>query len=335
MRIQKNKATAAALAAVAVLSLFFASCSKKKSWGNDYDAALKSAQKLNKTVMLLFSADDWDGVSQQLKAEVFNTKEFKKEFSAQNVFLNIDFSQTEYGQTFTDENASEKEKKEAEKIAGAYKRKESLASFYNLQQHPSLYVLSKEGYVLQAIPYSEATNSYDAIKFALESGNEKRTSLLNLIQTVHNAEGNIAKAYAIDALYEATEPAYRTPLYGLVQEILTLDKENSTGLLGKYEMQNAYNKATEFLVQGNVKSAADVYIETAKIPHLSAEERQDAYYTASFILANSESQDYDRMLELLELAYKEAPESQYSTSIQDTISALQRLKERIQEPAGN
>ena len=316
MIMKKNKATAAALAAVAVLSLFFTSCAKKKMWGDNYDSALKSAQKLNKTVMLLFSADDWDGVSQKLKADVFNTKEIRKEFGGENVFLNIDFSQAEYSQTGTDE-----------KDAEANKKKESLAGTYNVQQYPSLYVLSKEGYVLQVIRHSEEANDFEAIKFALESGKEKRTNLLNLIQTVHNAQGNIEKAYAIDALYEATDSSFLTPLSGLIEEMPSLDKENSTGLLGKYEMQNSYLKATKLLVEGKTKEASELFVETAKNGHLSNDEKQEAYYTAAFILGNSDSEDYDRMLELLNQAYSFAPDSQHAASVRDTLDAVQRVKD--------
>jgi CheY-like chemotaxis protein len=44
----------------------------------------------------------------------------------------------------------------------------------------------------------------------------------------------------------------------------SLDKENSTGLLGKYEMQNSYLKATKLLVEGKTKEASELFVETAK-----------------------------------------------------------------------
>ena len=303
------------------------SCSKVSAWSTEYDTAAATARKLNKTVMVLFSGDDWDGISSQYKKDVFEKKEFLSAYKDTNVFVNIDFSQEEYGKSIVDEGASEKEKAEADKIAEAFKKKEAFAATYNLQQYPSLYILSKEGYVLQVIPYSENVNTLESVNAEISNGAEKRTALLNLIQTLNDAEGNIDKAYAVDALFEATEDSYRAPLAELFVKIKDYDKENSTGLLGKYEVQEAYLNAGDYMKNGNIEGAVALFMQLAETGHLDAEQKQEVYYTASFILANTGSDDYDRMISLLEKSYEFAPNSLHGNDITDTIKEVKRMQE--------
>jgi thioredoxin-related protein len=57
-----------------------------KGWYDDYDKAIKAAQKSKKNLYVLFTGSDWCGWCIKLKADVLDKKEFK-EFAAKNLIL--------------------------------------------------------------------------------------------------------------------------------------------------------------------------------------------------------------------------------------------------------
>jgi len=59
-------------------------------WYDDYDAALKAAQTVQKKLYILFTGSDWCGWCKKLKADVLETKEFKEFAAGKLILLYID-----------------------------------------------------------------------------------------------------------------------------------------------------------------------------------------------------------------------------------------------------
>lgn len=311
--------------ALLLATLFTLGCSKdkKSAWNTDIDAAKSFAKKHKQNILLVISGEDWDGKTTALKTNIFEAEDFKTIESAYTL-LRIDFSQQEYSKAFLKEDATDEEKAEAEKIIQKYERMEQLATAYNIETYPSIYILSKEGFFLATVPYTEEIKSVSDLTSAIEAQNETITSISTLISEMQKASGT-DKAKAIDDIFEVTPPEYRAPLEPLVKEIASLDADNTTSLLGKYEMWEAYinvqkamTKATD--AHSAVKPLIDIAESTTS--HLTPDEKQEAYYTATYLLAQLGTRDFDYLYTLLEKAKNASPQSEHLAYIDRMKQAL-------------
>ena len=318
----------AMFAALVATTMAFTGCSKKETsaWKTDYEAAKKTATKQGKNIFLLFSGDDWDGQSATFKQNIANTEEFISTVGKDYVLVNLDFSQTEYeGANIDETTATKKEKKAADKIKKLYEEKERVAQLYNVESYPAVYLTTPQGYVLATIAYDETitTTTDYAAKIAEQS--ETVAKITELTKAV-TAVKKIDRVNAIDALYEGTDPNYRSLLSDLMREVLTLDKENTSGLLGKYEMQVAYIDAVAKARAQDVDGAAKVFTDMCETGHLDNDQKQEAYYTAAYVLAASSSDKYDEMIDLLNKAYDANPTSDHASEITQTIEAVKQMQ---------
>jgi len=100
-------------------------------WGDDYKAALATAAKENKKVLLDFTGSDWCGWCIKLKKDSFDQPAFK-EFADKNlVLVEIDFPQ---GKTLNPE---------------VQKQNSALQEQYQVQGFPTLVLLDPQGKVIK------------------------------------------------------------------------------------------------------------------------------------------------------------------------------------------
>ena len=100
-------------------------------WGDDYKAALATAAKENKKVLLDFTGSDWCGWCIRLKKETFDQPQFK-EFADKNlVLVEVDFPQ---GKTLSPE---------------VKKQNDSLQEKYSVQGFPALVLLDPQGKMIK------------------------------------------------------------------------------------------------------------------------------------------------------------------------------------------
>lgn len=100
-------------------------------WGDDYKAALATAAKEHKDVLLDFTGSDWCGWCIKLKRDTFDKPEFK-DFADKNlVLVEIDFPQTK------------------SQSAEVKKQNDALQQQYQVQGFPTLVLLSPEGKVIK------------------------------------------------------------------------------------------------------------------------------------------------------------------------------------------
>lgn len=329
--MKKNIFTKIITSVILASTLMLSSCGKKDLWNSNFEEAKSIAEKKNKNIFLVFSGEDWDNNSAALKSNILNTKEFKKEIAPNYVLAIIELSQSEFAKTAIDDTATEEQKKEAERIIAEYEVKERILQDYYVDSFPSIYIVSSEGYVLANIPYSETMTSTADLKANIESQKELIDTMSDAISTVRKSSGT-EKAVALDALYNMTVEDYRAILTPAVAEIPTLDPENTTGLAGKYELINGYADAVEKIMRDNdIDGAVSVLTDICNSSRISNQEKQEALYTAAFMMARCGSQDYDKMTELLEKAISLEPESNMAQEIEATIQAIQNMKKTVLE----
>lgn len=299
-----------------------ASCGAPK-WYSDFDSAKEAAKKQKKDIYLLFSGDDWAETSKPFKENIVLTKNFSKEFGKEYVFANLDFSQTEYAKTNVPENASEEELKSAAKIKKSYEKKELLARYYNVRKWPCAYLVSKDGYVLAYVDFDEKNEStFEEYSAKMKDAGQEALKTKELIEKVEKSSG-IEKAQAINELVENTRQEHCFLLKDLIQEFIVLDSQDSTGLLGDYEIRNAYNKSLEAFAQG--KDPAEPFEQIAEKSSLSDLQRQEAMYMAAYVLVNLPDIDFERVQQCLEKAYSIKTEGGYSEEILKALETVRKF----------
>jgi thioredoxin-related protein len=99
-----------------------------EGWLIDAEKAREQAKKEGKALLMDFTGSDWCPPCKQLKAKVFDTKEFK-DFAAKNlVLLELDFP-------------NDKKKLSAE----TKKQNDKLSDEYKINAYPTVIVLDKDG----------------------------------------------------------------------------------------------------------------------------------------------------------------------------------------------
>ena len=324
-----NKIIKPIIGALAIAT-FFAGCSAsakagKNGWYIDYDEAKKAAQKKNKNLLILFSVVDNDEESRVLKEKVFDTKEFVSTLSKRFILVNLDFSASLSGD---DEGQSEKGEKEAEERQRKIDYMGYIASLYNVDSIPSVFLATKEGYCAAKIETSDEDASPEAYIKLIESKTADLDKINTLADAVRAASG-AEKVRAIDALSEATEDTRRLLLADLFRTVSSLDPENETGFVGKYILLTAVSDASTFYMQRDFASAIQALASAAEDKRLSGRERQQAYYYAGEFLITSGSTDYKAVFDYFQKSYDADPESEYAPRIARMLVSLKEEIERI------
>lgn len=309
----------------AVISTLFVSCGAK--WSTDYDGALKTAQKKNRDIFLVFTGDDWTDNSIPFKENILNKKEFLSKYSKDFVFLNIDFSQGEFAKTKVAEDASGAEKKAAERIAAEYKKKEALGRNYSVKVWPAVYLCSAEGYVLEQVIFDADKDITCTVEEYCAKVNEKKAKadeLKVLVSAVRNSKG-VEKAKAIDELVKASNPRFSDLYKKLIYEFPALDAGNETGRLGFYELAGAYYTSYEATTRN--EDPAKPFLDVIEKGHLAPDQVQEAYYMAAYSLINGEKFDSALVTEYLEKAYTVNPAGPNAMKILQNLQQMKRFAE--------
>lgn len=309
----------------AIISTLFVSCGAK--WTTDYDSALKTAQKKNKDIFLVFTGDDWTDHSIPFKENILNKKEFLSRYSKDFVFLNIDFSQGEFAKSKAADDSTEEEKKLAEKIAAEYKFKETLGRSYSVKFWPAIYICSAEGYVLENVIFDsdkDTTCSVEEYIAKLEESRVKADEIKSLVLNVRNSNG-VEKAKAIDELIKKSNPRFSDLYKQLIYQFPDLDPENQTERLGFYELAAAYYYSYE--ATEKKENPAKPFLDVIEKGNLSADQIQEAYYMAAYSLINGEKFDSALVIEYLEKAYNANPSGTNAFKIIQSLQQMKRFSE--------
>lgn len=322
-------------AAVAAFAL--ASCATKVAtdefgWYSDFNEAKKAAQKDNKSIILYFSALDTDGKSKDLNGRIFKTTEFKKKFSPDFVFCNIDFSDSRFNNVYgtdeeNDESAtkkSERSAKETDQLRQKLSEDMLLPSYYAVELLPAFRLLTKQGYVISPLLIEENYDIND-VQAEIEKSSERRNQITNLLTTISTGKKDEA-LNAIDELYDSTEDEYKFLLADFLEKYIELDKNNESGKTVDHIFLLANARAQEALFENDIEKVISELESPLKYDILTPENRLQTYYSVGYFLAMSGSTDYDRIISYLQKAHDAAPESEYAENIQQMIINLNEMK---------
>ncbi|MBQ6780317.1 MAG: thioredoxin family protein [Treponema sp.] len=312
--------------AAAILTAFvFTSCGTKKvdatKWLTSLTDGKIAAQQADKKIILFFSADDSDNLSETLKENLLNKDEFIAAETAKYVLVNLDFSESLYEATQVDENASSADKKAAEAAQKQLEENMNVATYYTVQMSPTFYLLSKEGYVITPLTFDDETTSIEQFDAEIASHSEEITAFEDAL--AKTTEGsNVDKVEAIDALYAMTDRRFAYLLTPLAKQVLKLDSKNESGLVGKFVFEIAQAEATDAALHNDVEKMVKSFETAAEHKHLDADQKQLMYYYAGYYLANTGSTDYARVRDYIQKSYDTNPESDIASEIQNLIRII-------------
>lgn len=314
------------LFAVICASLFLAGCSKAapdaNGFYNDFDAAMSAAKKAEQSILLIVTAEgDVDYAGNDYSTPFMNncvrTEDFKKTILSDYTIAVMDFSESTYMKTVVGEELSGKEKKEAKKNASQLEKNSVLVSKLNPEYAPAVYLFTKEGYYIGTIAYVESISNTAEFKDILDTHKET-VDLVNELVADTKKGSNADKLKVIDKLFMATPSPYRVFLYDLVNQAISFDKKNESGLMAKYVMAKADYEAIELTIKGNVPAAAKKYAEIAENPMLNPLEKQQSYYMAAYTLGISGSSEVSQVLGYLQESMNACPEGETYEQIKAT-----------------
>ena len=282
--------------------------------------------------MLFISADDGDTLSKKMKSDVFFTKEFKKSVAKDFILCNLDFSQSEYAKGQVDEKASDKEKQTAKKASDQFNRNVNIATTYNVQETPAVFILTKEGYVISLVKNDTAVTTPDDYRKLLDTEKDNILKTTTMVKATATGE-NLDKVKAIDTLYEATDNNYRYALSDLIRQIPALDANNESGLVGKYVLATANSDAMDAYMKKDTDGSINAFVKAAESGKVDKEQKQQAYYMAGYLLGSSGSQDYDKMISYFQASYDADPDSSYAPRISQMVMMVKSMKEKASAAA--
>lgn len=327
-----HRTTTALLATLAsvICAVMLAACAKKSAaWFTNYDDALSAAQHANKRIILFLSADE-QPTSVALKT-LFTSQAFIDTFGKDFVLANLDFSKSRFDAARNIRTDSTDDDIQAALDAqDALMRDVKLSMYIGARQNPALYLLTKDGYPITQLVMEDALSSVDEFTAVLDAQTQAAADYEELIAQVA-ATADLDRARAIDAVYDATPTQSRYMVLPLCRQVPALDPANKTGIVGKHILAIANGLASDAFLSQDVELAAAEFERAAENPLLNTDERQEAYYTAAYLLAQGMSTDYDEMLRLAQLSYDAAPESDYAERIMEFIGKITQQIAMVQQ----
>lgn len=290
-----------ALIIISIFILFLSGCGKAQLDEDgcfvNVEAALKNASRKKHDVLLFITMEGYDTESTSLIENVIRNDLFKSQIAGNYSVAHIDFSQEDT----------------------------HFASLLNVSQTPVVFILSKESYVLSSFVYEpEGKNLSDFTKL-LEEKSAAADGLRSLIADTKKGS-SLEKISAIDRLYEATESDYRVFLSDLITSVIKLDKDNESGLLGKYIYASADANAIKAINRGESKAAVAYYVQAAENPLLEANLKQQAYYIAAYLCSITGTEDTTVISGYLQKSIDAAPESPEAPSIKRVLDVISEVK---------
>ncbi len=315
-----------ALAAL-VVTLSLTGCTKaQNAWIADYGEAQQLASEEGKDLLLFFSREDADGVSTQLRTSIFDTPAFVNEASKDYVLVHLDYSDSRMMSVQVGEDATEAEKKAAEEARPQLEKDIDTALRFSVDGEgmPVLLLTTAQGYVYGTIAYDASVTTPEQFLAVIDGNKENRDKIRALVKAIDESTG-VDKLNAIDELYEATDPAYTSPLSELYGQAAELDPNNESGKRGKYAIRNAYAIATDSLLNGDIDTAIAAMLDPIDEGFCSDLEKQELLYQAayfSYLIGDSEA-----TLKYLGQALEWAPHSEMALDIRMNLEAYALAQE--------
>lgn len=289
----------------ACTSVFF-SCNKTPSvWRTDWTVAQQAAEAENKDFLIFFSGNEWDGLSRTLMADYLSKSQFMKAAGKDFVLLNAD---TPADVTTMDDQA--------------YTNLMLLTTTCGVNTCPSIIICDRDGSPYYEITYQAGITTLDDLVADVQTAcavKETISSLEAQLNTVQGAE----RAKIIDELVSSVPEAYVGRYYELMSTVPLIDPNNESGLVGKYMLVSAEQRATMLIYSGDLPGAIDEFAKASDSEFLSLLQKQECLYYAAYFATQADM--WEEAINYMERAYNLDPESDTGMMIGEMLPQMKAV----------
>lgn len=336
------KRTVKIIALLAALAALFTSCSKplldETGCYINLEDAKKAARKAKSNILIIISQEEGEqnGGSSYFVHNILLNENFREYCKDNFELYRMDYSQKNLLKSRIDENADEKAKKQAEQYGDLIQEGMKITSYLGTNYTPAFYIMTKDGYFVAEVEYTEDSMNVDAFSDLLDSYKSQAKYVQDLINATKKGS-DTEKFTAIESLFEVTPMPGQYFLYDFAEKAIALDKNNETGKTGKYHFMIAEEKATKLFQETKYDEAINVFAELAESGVLEPESKQSAYYMCAWILESIGSMDSPLLLDYLHKAYDAAPASENAHLLEEAIEyySVQFQMAQPENPSGD
>lgn len=309
--MKKTFRTILSILLIAACSSVFFSCNVAPVvWGSNYDLALQQAEAEGKDLLIFFSGNEWDGISPDLMANFLSNKKFMKEAGKEFVLLSAD--------TPADVSAMSDEE---------YANLMLLTSTCGVNTCPSIVICDTDGSPYYELTYLQDTTTLNDMIADVKNAAAVRKTLATLEAKLATALG-AERARIIDELVSSIPEAYVGRYYELMATVPVIDPENESGLVGKYTLVAAEQRATLLLYQGDYLGSLNEFANAANSTYLSISQKQECLYYASYFAVQMDL--WEEAIDYMEKAYILDPDSENGQIIAEMLPQMKASLYQIQ-----
>lgn len=284
--------------------------------------AVKAAEKSEVNILYAVTNEGGDAISSAFVTQVMKSEKFKELLGSRFVVYHLDASQAAFEKTVAKDDADDKAIKAAEEAEKRMNENLDFAVSIGAGNYsPQFYVLSKEGYPICEVYYEDDEDDISAEAFN-ELVNQYSSEIDNFNQMVAATKTGTKEEQlkAIDNLYETTNDVFHIAMTDLWEKAVSLDKQNKSGLIGKYIYSLAEKEASEYYMNNEVGKSIATMIKAAENKALLPEDVQSCYYLAAYMLSASGSTDIQLIADYLQKSYEAAPDTEIAPMIEETAN---------------
>lgn len=288
---------------ITVCTLTFFSCNKAPVvWETDWSVAQANAEAENKDFLIFFSGNEWDGLSPALMDNFLSNKNFMKEAGKNFILLTAD---TPEDVSAMDDNA--------------YTDLMLLTTTCGVNTCPSIIICDRDGSPYYEITYQDGITTLDDMIADIKQAAAVRKTITQLESKLETALG-AERVKVIDELVSSIPEAYIGRYYELMATIPVIDPDNESGLVGKYTLVAAEQRATMLLYQGDYLGALDEFANASDNNFLSISQKQECLYYAAYFAAQMDL--WEEAIKYMERAYIFDPDSDTGKMISEMLPVM-------------
>lgn len=332
------------------VALSFISCGNKKSavdefgFYNDMDAAVATAKKEHKNILLYVTMEGFDSQSGTFISDVLHSSEYKSLFGKNFVSVHFDFGANAYQKTDMSNASNEEEQKKIEKYNMQLAKNLTLARSLNMQYSPAMFIMSEDGYAFSDEVYNEAdeetVKNFSSVQNlrTLMNNYESDFDVIKELVSATKKGSAVERVNAIEDLYQTVDDKYVPTMKELFKSVPEIDKKNESGKVSPLYCIYLFTELTNFTMINDFSSAVILCRQAVNTGYLEGEELQQVYFLMSQMLIQIGSDDYAEILGCLTKSIDAAPESQLSGELRIMLEQMTEIinsQGGLEAPEGN
>lgn len=278
-----------------------------------FEDCKKVAQKKNKDFLVIFTSDDENSV--EFNKNVIESDDFSSVILNSFEVVHYDFSKSTFNNAQIKPSSSKQEKKTAKNIQKILNEGNCIVGKVRCQITPSIYRFSKNGFLISEVILEKFEYSSQKLLEKLSFSDSYSKEISKEYEEIKKLSG-IQKVQKIDEFYSTFSMEQTLFANDLIDDVLSSDKNNETGLLSKYLFQSIQIKTANLFVEKRFKEISDEYVKLLENSIFTPAEKINLYFSAGFYLSLTENPDeIPRIIEYLEMALSLDEKSLYKDDI--------------------